>query len=217
MKNHRNSVLLDNIPGLASECSDEDEGVDEDDDNNSDNGTSGVDEPINDEKRDDDEKSADLKRPWRERRMKSLLKSIKCRIAGDRPDEDSRPEPVSLIAGNVTLDVLQSLLPNLGTRPCSVVPLHTPRISRTLQRQRCLRQKKSECIVDKKRSQTAPCGMENVPEFFKFDDFPPDVVRSSSSTPDLISYPDDVNEVPPYFRGRSKNMTKHYRRANSSH
>jgi hypothetical protein len=204
LKNHRNSVLLENLPGL-SECSDG--GGDDDDDD-----TSGAAEQLNEGA---DEETADRRRPWRERRMKSLLSSIKHRISGDRADETVPREHV--IAGNVTLDVLQHLLPNLSTRPFSTAePSHTPKLSRTLQRQMCLRKQKVDCALEKNRAKTAPCGLENaLKDIFTFDIDSQGGVKSASSTPNL-GYPDDVNVVPEFIRDRSCNVNKGFRRANSA-
>ncbi len=208
MKNHRNSVLLENIPGLTPGSSD-----DEDDD---DDDTSGAAEKLNEAAGADDVVE---RRPWRERRMKSLLHSIKSRVSGDRIDDNTLPrrEHVSLVAGNVTLDVLKHLLPNLSTRPVSTAdPTHTPKLSRTLQRQRCLRQQKADCGLDKNRAKTAPCGFEGPFNIFTFGEDFSAGVKSASSTPNLM-YPEDVNVMPSFFRGRSQDLSrKDYRRANSA-
>jgi hypothetical protein len=84
----------------------------------------------------------------------------------------------------------------------------------------CLRKQKADCGLEKSRAKTAPCGLENVLNIFTFDeDFSAGRgVKSASSTPDL-TYPEDVNEVPKFFRLRSQNVAKSqkgFRRANSA-
>ena len=194
------------MPGLSS---------DEDDEDNDD--TSGGAEQLNEPAKAGEE-TAGRRRPWREQRMKSLLSSIKKRIAGDRVD-DRLPRAENAHLGDVTLDVLQHLLPHLSMRPVSSVDSsNSPILSHTLKRQMCLRKKKADCgLLGKDRSKTAPCGMEGFPDMSSFDQsFPEIPVKSASSTPNLI-YPEDVNEVPTVFRSRSQNVTmKAYRRANSA-
>lgn len=189
-----------------SDCSDDDH-----------HDTSGSSEQMN-ETAGADERLAVVRRPWRERRMKSLLHSIKTRIAGERVEDNQARDHVSLVAGNVTLDVLQHLLPNLSMRPSSSVdPKQMPNISRTIQRQMCLRKKKTDCGLQKIRSKTAPCAFENFANFSSSDEDIREGVKQASSTPDLM-YPDDVNTVPPFFRCRSRNVSKKnkFRRAHSS-
>lgn len=61
--------------------------------------------------------------PWRERRLKSLLKSIKLRISGERFEEDDiTEEQESPLPGTMTWELLQVLLPNLSSRPYSSLP-----------------------------------------------------------------------------------------------
>ena len=202
---------MESLPGLP-DVSDDDDGEHDDDD------ISDGAENCNEAGAADEETAERRRRPWRERRMKSLLNSIKNRISGDRVDTNlPARDPVSLVAGNVTLDVLQHLLPNLNTRPCSTVdPTQAPKLSRTLQRQMCLRKQKADCGLNKDRAKTAPCGLEGSLSFPFDEDYPSGGVKSASSTPDLM-YPADVNVVPSFFRSRSHNLTqKNFRRANSA-
>ena len=62
--------------------------------------------------------------PWRERRVKSLLKSIKLRIAGEQFEEDIEDDDMtddhdSPVPATMTWELLQVVLPNLSSRPYS--------------------------------------------------------------------------------------------------
>ena len=195
---------MDSLPGM-SDISDDD-----------DHDTSGSSDQMN-ETADADERPAVVKRPWRERRMKSLLSSIKIRIAGDRVEDNEARGRVNLVAGNVTLDVLQHLLPNLSMRPSSSVDAkQMPNISRTIQRQMCLRKKKTDCGLQKIRSRTVPI-LDGYHDVSSSDEDFREGLKQASSTPNLM-YPDDINTVPSFIRSRSRNVSKknQFRRAHSS-
>ena len=181
-----------------------------------DHDTSGSSDHMN-ETADADERPAVVRRPWRERRMKSLLSSIKTRIAGDRVEDNEARGRVNLVAGNVTLDVLQHLLPNLSMRPSSSVdPKQMPNISRTIQRQMCLRKKKTDCGLQNIRSRTVPI-LDRYHDVSSSDEDFREGLKQASSTPNLM-YPDDINTVPSFMRSRSRNVSKknQFRRAHSS-
>ena len=62
--------------------------------------------------------------PWRQRRLKSLLKSIKLRIAGEQiekdiEDDDMTDDHDSPVPATMTWELLQVLLPNLSSPPYS--------------------------------------------------------------------------------------------------
>ena len=191
------------MPGMSDSSDDDDE-----------HDTSGSLEP-SDETADADKRPAVTKRTWRERRMQSFLKSIKVRIAGERVEDNQGRDHVNLAGGNYTLDVLQQFLPNLSMRPSSSVdPVQVATLSRTIQRQMCLRGRKPRDLHED-RARTAPNPLAH--DASSSDDEVRDSIKQARSTPDL-TYPDDINKLPGYFRERSRNVTrKDYRRANSSH
>lgn len=196
-------MLLDSLPGMSVSSDDDDEH----------DTSSSFEHP--DETADADERPAVTKRTWRERRMQSFLKSIKIRIAGERVEDNQGRDHVSLIGGNYTLDVLQQFLPNLSMRPSSSVdPVQVATLSHTIRRQICLRGRRMTHDLHKARARTAPNPLAL--DASSSDDEVRDTIKQASSTPDL-TYPDDINKLPGNFRVRSRNVTKNYRRANSSH
>lgn len=198
MKNQRNDKLLDKLPVFS--------------DPDNDDVISNDVEPNEACTNDGDEETAASRRPWRERRMKSLLKSIKHRISGDRADDSSSRDAVGLVAGSVTMDVLQHLLPNLNTRPSGIVDYaQSPTLTtRTMQRQMMLLKNPKGAGTKTERSNTAPVGIQNLTTFFEWDNKDElTKVRSGSSSPDH-DYPKDVNIVPRIFRSRSGDITAKY-------
>ena len=197
-------MLLDGLPGMSDSSDDDDEH----------DTSSSLDPP--DETADADKRPAVTKRTWRERRMQSFLKSIKIRIAGERVKDNQGRDRVSLIGGNYTLDVLQQFLPNLSMRPSSSVdPLQVATLSHTIQRQKCWRGRKMTRDLHEDRARTAPNPLAL--DASSSDDEVRDSIKQARSTPDL-TYPDDINIRPDFFRERSHNVTrKDYQRANSSH
>lgn len=197
-KNRRNSRLLEIVPGLPEISPDEsDEG-------------SPSDTPAElTEEEEEGGKAPQARNPWRERRLKSLLRSMKTRISGERSDEDIAKVPVSPVSSNVTLQVLQCLLPNLSNRPYSSVD--SVQISRTLQRQMGVRRLTGLRSASPK-SQTLPCPvkLEDAEKPLETDES----VQCAPTTFDK-TYPPDVNTLPEYFRGRAKLLSKKVRRSHS--
>ncbi|XP_046856518.1 putative leucine-rich repeat-containing protein DDB_G0290503 isoform X2 [Xenia sp. Carnegie-2017] len=204
-KNQRNDKLLDKLPVF----SDNDDVISNDV------------EPNEACTNDGDEETAASRRPWRERRMKSLLKSIKHRISGDRADDSSSRDAVGLVAGNVTMDVLQHLLPNLNTRPSGIVDIaqSSTLTTRTMQRQMMLLKNPKGAWDKTERSNTAPVGIQNLTTYGEDNKDELTKLRSASSSSD-IEYPEDVNIVPRIFRCRSGDITAKfspvYKRTNST-
>ena len=131
--------------------------------------------------------------PWRQRRLKSLLKSIKLRIAGEQiendiEDDDMTDDHDSPVPATMTWELLQVLLPNLSSRPYS-----------SLQRMNWQDGATNDGETSQERkSNTLP------------------VMKPSSS----MNYISDAekpfadNFTKP-FRERSKPITKHYQRSKS--
>lgn len=166
--------------------------------------------------------------PWRERRLNSLLKSMKLRISGERAEGCITKDPVvSPVSAGMTLEVLQYLLPNLTSHPYgSPETVRSTTISRTLQRQMGLRR---QVPVDKNslsqensepKARSLPCfnkGKNGV-DFMKDAEKPletnPTILnRASSHDPTCTQ---DFNTPPDSFRKRAKLLSKRISRSRST-
>lgn len=192
MQNNRNSLI---VTGLVARKTDEDEENDESSESGSgDEGEDG-----------DDDATIDKSYPWRQRRLKSLLSSIKDRLAGAGSGDSS---------SQARLQMLQCLLPNLHSRLHSPLEFGgtSPTTTQALHRQRVIRRNRG---VNSDRSGSPPLQFEvkprasTMPAYGDVVDFIEDTERD---TPACTESSSELNEQPTnYFRERAKLVSKKYR------